>query len=253
MSESEESPETPPDDAAAGDTALLAEIASLDEELAAAVGDRLERLEEEIETLEDKLGTAEEELETVENELETAENELETVEERLEHTRADFRNYKERAKRRQDEIRERATEDLIERLLEVRDNLGRALADESGDVDSLREGVELTRKQFDRVFEEENVERIDPDPGTDVDANRHEVMMQVESDQPAETIHSVYRPGYEMAGKILRPAQVTVAERTAEENAESGGDSATNAASENESESEPASGDESETDSDAAA
>lgn len=199
MSDTEESPEEPPEEATTGDTQLLAEIASLDEELATTVGDRLDEFDQ------------------LEAEVESLENELETVEERLEHTRADFRNYKERAKRRQDEIRERATEDLIERLLEVRDNLGRALEDESGDVDSLREGVELTRKQFDRVFDEENVERLDPDPGTEVDANRHEVMMRVESEKPADTIDSVYRPGYEMAGKILRPAQVTVAEGTEEE------------------------------------
>lgn len=194
MSDTEESTGEPPDTDESEETSLLAELAALDEELAAAVGDRFDRLEE------------------VEAELEALEDELEAVEERLEHTRADFRNYKERAKRRQDEIRERATEDLIERLLEVRDNLGRALTEESDDVDSLREGVELTRKQFDHVFEEEGVERIDPEPGTEVDANRHEVMMRVESEQPGDTIDSVYRPGYEMAGKILRPAQVTVAE-----------------------------------------
>lgn len=198
MSESEPSAEGPPDEVES-DTDLVAEIAAHDEELAEAVGERLDHLE------------------NLAAELESVESELETTEERLEHTRADFKNYKKRAKRRQEEIKERATEDLVERLLEVRDNLGRALDEESDDVDSLREGVELTRKQFDRVLDEENVERIEPEPGTGVDPTRHEVMMRVESEQPADTIDSVYRPGYEMAGKILRTAQVTVAEGSAED------------------------------------
>lgn len=173
---------------------LVAEVAVYDEGLAGEVGDLKARVEH------------------LEDELADTEAELEKTTERLEHTRADFQNYKKRAKRRQEEIKERATEDLIERLLEVRDNLSRALEEESDDVESLREGVKLTRKQFDRVLDAENVERIEPEPGEDVDAQRHEVMMQVESDQPAETIASLYRPGYEMAGKVLRPAQVTVSE-----------------------------------------
>ncbi|MGM0371436.1 MAG: nucleotide exchange factor GrpE [Halobacteriota archaeon] len=200
MSETEESPEEPTaedgensteQESLAGEE-LIAAVTAHDEELAESVGDLVDRVAD----LEDK--------------LETVESELETAEERLEHTRADFKNYKERAKRRQEEIKERATEDLVERLLEVRDNLGRALDEESGDTESLREGVDLTRKQFDRVLAEENVERIDPEIGADVDAQRHEVMMRVESDAPTDTVASVYRPGYEMAGKILRPAQITV-------------------------------------------
>lgn len=188
---------------------LVAEVATYDEALAGDVG----ALEQRVEELESAL-------EETEAELRDTEARLEETTERLEHTRADFQNYKKRAKRQQAELKERATEDLVERLLEVRDNLSRALEEESGDADSLREGVELTRKQFDRVLDAENVEPIEPEPGADVDATRHEVMMRVESDQPADTIASVYRPGYEMAGSVLRPAQVTVAEAAEDEGAE---------------------------------
>jgi molecular chaperone GrpE len=227
MSESEESDESPAVPPGPDGEDLIAEVAAHDETLAASVTRLVDRVED------------------LESQVETVESELETAEERLNHTRADFKNYKERAKRRQEQIKERATEDLIERLLEVRDNLGRALADESGTVDSLREGVELTRKQFDRVLEEEDVERIDPDPGTEVDATRHEVMMRVESDHPADTIDSVYRPGYEMAGKILRPAQVTVSEAGEEATEDSAEETESGPASESEpteTESEQASG-----------
>jgi molecular chaperone GrpE len=197
MSDAEETSVEVETEASAVD--VVAEIAAHDEELAETVQGHLDRVEE------------------LEADLEETAEELESVTERLEHTRADFRNYKERAKRRQEEIKERATENLIERLLDVRDNLSRALEEQSDDVDSLREGVKLTRKQFDRVLDAENVQSIDPELGAEVDANRHEVLQRIDSDQPADTIASVYRPGYEMAGKVLRPAQVTVSEGTEED------------------------------------
>lgn len=136
--------------------------------------------------------------------------EVEDLESRLKRKQAEFQNYKKRQKKRQEQERERATEDLVERLLEVRDNLKRALEqDEDADI---REGVEATFRLLDDVLTDENVDPIEPEPGTEVDPQRHEVLLRVESDQPAGTVAEVHRPGYEMAGKVLRAAQVTVAE-----------------------------------------
>ncbi|WP_232687532.1 nucleotide exchange factor GrpE [Halobacterium zhouii] len=183
------------------DPSLSARVREVDDELADEVADLEARVEE-----------LEGELDEREAELAEARADVEDLTERLQTKQADFQNYKQRAKQRQEDIRERATEDLVERLLDVRDNLGRALEDDSDDVESLREGVKLTRKEFDRVLDAEGVDEISPEPGEDVDAQRHEVMMRVESDQPAGTVASVYRPGYEMGGKVLQAAQVTVSE-----------------------------------------
>ncbi len=68
----------------------------------------------------------------------------------------------------------------------------------------------MTLREFDRILEDENVSEIDPDPGTETDPQRHEVMMQVDSDQPEGTVADVYTPGYEMGGKVIQNAQVTV-------------------------------------------
>ncbi|MGB9958558.1 nucleotide exchange factor GrpE [Haloferax prahovense] len=144
-------------------------------------------------------------LEAERNEAEATAEELQS---RLKRTQADFQNYKKRAKKRQDQIKERATEDFVERVVTVRDNLVRAL-DQDEDAD-IRGGLESTLKEFDRILEDENVEIIDPEPGTDVDPNRHEVMMRVDSDEPADTVADVFQPGYEMADKVIRAAQITV-------------------------------------------
>ncbi|EMA01262.1 nucleotide exchange factor GrpE [Haloferax denitrificans] len=144
----------------------------------------------------------------LEAERDEAEATAEELQSRLKRTQADFQNYKKRAKKRQSQIKDRATEDFVERVVTVRDNLVRAL-DQDDDAD-IRGGLESTLKEFDRILEDENVEIIDPEPGTDVDPNRHEVMMRVDSDQPADTVADVFQPGYEMADKVIRAAQITV-------------------------------------------
>ena len=173
-------------------TTLADRVADYDAELGDAVAD----LEARIEDLEADLAAAEERADDAES--------------RLKRTQADFQNYKKRAEKRREEIKERATEDFVTRLVPVRDDLVRALDQEAG-VD-IRDGVESTLSSFDRVLEEENVVPIQPAAGDEVDPTRHQVMMRVESDQPEGTVVDVYRPGYEMAGTVIQDAQVTVSE-----------------------------------------
>ena len=146
----------------------------------------------------------------LEDRLEEREAEVEDLESRLARKQADFQNYKKRQEQKMEDVRDRATEDLVTRLLDVRDNLARALEqDEDADI---RGGVESTLQQFDEELDRENVAVIEPDPGEETDPTRHEVLMRVDSDQPEGTVDDVHRPGYEMGGKVLRPAQVTVSD-----------------------------------------
>lgn len=168
--------------------------------------DLSERVTEQADTIEELRGELEARGEKLE-EYEATEEELKS---RLKRKQADFQNYKKRAKKRQQQIKDRATEDLVERLIGVRDNMKRALEEESDDTDSLREGIEMTMREFDRILEDENVSEIDPNPGTESDPQRHEVMMRVDSDHPEGTIADVYTPGYEMGDKVIQNAQVTV-------------------------------------------
>ena len=92
------------------------------------------RVREHDEDLGDEVADLESRVAELKADLADAEAEVADLTERLQTKQADFQNYKQRTKRRQDEIRERATEDLVERLLDVRDNLDRALDEESGDA-----------------------------------------------------------------------------------------------------------------------
>jgi molecular chaperone GrpE len=136
--------------------------------------------------------------------------EIDDLESRLKRKQADFQNYKKRQQERMEEEKQRATEDFVRRLLDVRDNLKRAVDQEEG-VD-IREGVETTLRQFDEQFERENVTPIEPESGEPVDHQRHEALATVASDQPEDTVAQLHRPGYEMAGKVIRPAQVAVSD-----------------------------------------
>ncbi|WP_247008110.1 nucleotide exchange factor GrpE [Halorientalis litorea] len=149
-------------------------------------------------------------VDSLESQLETREEEVEELESQLARTKADFQNYKKRMDKRREEEKQRATEDLVTRLLDVRDNLVRALEQDEGA--DIRDGIETTLRQFDEELDHENVETVDPQPGDEVDPQRHEVLLRVESDQPDGTVAEVHRPGYEMAGKVIRTAQVTVSE-----------------------------------------
>jgi molecular chaperone GrpE len=173
--------------------------------------DLLERVAEaDPETVAGEIAALRSRVESLEGQLESREAEIEDLESRLTRKQADFQNYKKRQERKMEQVRERATEDLVERLLDVRDNLARAL-DQDEDAD-IRGGVESTLDQFDQQLDRENVTVIEPDPGEATDPTEHEVLMRVESDQPEGTVAAVHRPGYEMGGKVLRPAQVTVSE-----------------------------------------
>ena len=162
------------------------------------------------EAVADEIATLRFEVDTLEADVAEYEQEIEDLQSRLKRKQADFENYKKRMKKRREQEQARATEDLVKRLLDVRDNLKRAL--EQDEDTEIRDGVESTLKQFDRVLEAENVEAVEPEPGDEVDPERHEVLVRMDSEEPPGTIAQVHRPGYEMAGKVIRTAQVAVSE-----------------------------------------
>ena len=193
---------------ASGDAAEDDEFADVDESL-------VERVEEsDPADVAHELASLRTRVDGLEGELDAKESEIDDLTSKLKRKQADFQNYKKRMEKRQAEERERATADLVTRLLDVRDNLVRAL--DQGEDSDIRGGVESTLRQFDDVLEGENVEVVEPEPGEDVDPHRHEVLVRVESDQPEGTIADVHRPGYEMADSVLREAQVTVSDGSAD-------------------------------------
>lgn len=126
-----------------------------------------------------------------------------------------------RAKAEAENIRRRGQEDVARAhrygvegfagaLLAVKDSLDAALTVENTSIESFKEGVEITARQLDSVFEKFAVKAIVPQ-GEKFDPHRHQAISQVQSDQEPGTVVNVLQKGYLLHDRVLRPALVIVA------------------------------------------
>ncbi|MGH2730347.1 MAG: nucleotide exchange factor GrpE [Actinomycetota bacterium] len=123
----------------------------------------------------------------------------------LRRLQAEFDNYKKRTIKEQTAVVERATQRLIERLLAVLDDFDRALAA------SADGGFELVYKQLKEVLTQEGLGEI-PALGRPFDPQVHEAIESIEDESVTEpVVKDVYRTGYLLKGKVIRPAMVVVA------------------------------------------
>jgi molecular chaperone GrpE len=155
------------------------------------------------------------------------EAELTETKDRLLRALAEAENLRRRSARELDEARKYAIAGFARELLEVDDNLSRALesipkraADEIGFVRTLAEGIAITQKALAACFERHQIAKVTPELGEKFDHNRHQAMLEIESDQPPGTIAQVLQSGYVIADRLLRPALVGVAKAQAAKAAE---------------------------------
>jgi molecular chaperone GrpE len=101
-------------------------------------------------------------------------------------------------------------------LLEAADNLARALQaspKEAADpaVKNLVLGIEMTEKALQNAFERNGLKKVAPARGEKFDPHKHQAMMeQPAEDVPPGSVISVFQAGYELFGRIVRPAMVAV-------------------------------------------
>jgi molecular chaperone GrpE len=125
---------------------------------------------------------------------------------------AEAENVRKRYRREADDQRRYAEQQLLTDLLPVMDNLRRA-ADASGgsaDAGKLAEGVKLVIQQFEGVLAKHQAEKIEA-AGKPFDPNFHEALTQQPSAElPPGSVLSVFRDGYRLYDRVIRPAQVVV-------------------------------------------
>ncbi|KPK86575.1 MAG: hypothetical protein AMJ81_00875 [Phycisphaerae bacterium SM23_33] len=132
---------------------------------------------------------------------------------RLQRVSADFINYQKRVQRDITEARDFANADLIRELLGVLDDMERALqaarANHSQD-DPLLAGMQLVYGKALEVLGRFGLQPIEAQ-GRPFDPTRHEAMMQQPSaEHQSPTVLSELQRGYELKGRVLRPARVVV-------------------------------------------
>ncbi len=126
---------------------------------------------------------------------------------------AEIQNIQKRAEREAESARKFAVERFAGALIDVVDNLERALdsTPETEATKALREGIVLTHKSFLEALKRNAVEQVNP-VGEPFNAELHQaVSMQPSATAEPNSVTAVLAKGYTLSGRLLRPAMVVVA------------------------------------------
>jgi molecular chaperone GrpE len=123
---------------------------------------------------------------------------------------AEFENYKKRSFKELQDARKFGWENVARDLLQVVDNLERAVAHTPPNTDkNLVIGLQMVIQQFKSTLQRNGAEEIQT-IGKPFDPNVAEAVSQEPSDQPAGTVTQELLKGYMLHGRLLRPARVVV-------------------------------------------
>ncbi len=180
-----------------------------------------EKKEEELQT---KLEVAEEiieeiveeEAEEIGNEIENLQAEVIALNDKYARVHADFDNIKKRLEREKYNALEYAQEKFAKDLIPVVDALGMAIKATEAEADAeelltkLKEGVELTMKQFLSTLEKHGVVEVSEEEP--FDPNIHHAVQKVDSDEhESGEIVNTFQKGYKYKERTLRDAMVVIA------------------------------------------
>ena len=154
-------------------------------------------------------------IEALEKDLQETKDELDEQKDKFIRLQAETDNFRKRLSREKEEFSQYANERLFKGLIPIFDNFERALEDPSNEIKSLKEGLDMTLKQFSTFLEKENVEPIKA-IGEKFNPELHEALTSEESnDHEEDTIISQFVKGYKINNRVLRPSQVIIAKKPA--------------------------------------
>lgn len=159
--------------------------------------------------------TLEQAIEEAEDQVGQLEAEKEALSDQLLRLQAEIQNMRRINQRERQDAAKYRSQSLANHLLDVADNLERALASpaESDDAKAIHKGIEMVYNQFKQAFEKEGISVIDP-LNEAFDPNFHQAvsMMPAGEGQEADTVINVLQKGYMLQDRVLRPAMVIVAQ-----------------------------------------
>ena len=150
--------------------------------------------------------------ETRDEEMERLRETADSADKRVLQAQAEAENFRKRMRRDYENQLKFAPMGLVTDILQVRDNLVRALeaAETSDDSQGLKEGVAIVAKQLDEQLAKHGVKQI-PTEGEMFDPNFHEAISQMPSDDHAEgMVAHVAVIGFQMYERVVRPSQGVV-------------------------------------------
>jgi molecular chaperone GrpE len=147
---------------------------------------------------------------SLERDVNRLEREIADLRDRSMRTLADFDNYRKRAERERSEVRRYALMEPLRDLLEVVDNLERAVS-AGGSADDLKLGIDMTLRQLADVLKRHGVTPVQA-ADRPFDPAVHEAVSRQEADDVDEpTVSEELQKGYLLHDRLVRPARVVVA------------------------------------------
>jgi molecular chaperone GrpE len=133
-------------------------------------------------------------------------------------TKAEMENVKRRARLDVENARKYSVEKFAAAILPIVDSLaqGRETSQNVTDISVLSEGMKMTEDMLLSTLEKQGLTQITPE-GEKFNPEFHEAMSMVESaDVPADHVITVFQKGFNLNGRLVRPARVVVSRGTAE-------------------------------------
>ena len=148
---------------------------------------------------------------TVEEQLEAAKKEVEQYKDKYLRAVAEFDNYRKRTLKEKAELLLNGSEKAVCAFLPILDDFERAIADNTEDVNAIKEGVQIIFNKFNKTLESLGVRKIETE-GKDFDVDFHEAVAMVPGmgdDKKGKVIDCV-QTGYQLNDKVIRHAKVAV-------------------------------------------
>ncbi|MHB1500282.1 MAG: nucleotide exchange factor GrpE [Candidatus Dormibacteria bacterium] len=141
------------------------------------------------------------------------ERELEQTKSAYQRLAADFENYKRRKTQETQDLARYGSAALLTAILPALDNLARAVAHiDPSAQDGLSEGLRLTLRQLEDALLSQGVEKV-ASVGEPFDPRVHDAVSTVAGEGVGQdTVVAELLPGYRLHERVVRPAQVTVAQ-----------------------------------------
>ncbi len=152
------------------------------------------------------------------SEVDTLKAALEAAEARANESRdqalramAELENVRRRAARDVENAHKYALEKFAGELIGVKDSLEMGLAVQNATAEDLRAGSDATLKLLAKAFEKSGLQEVTPE-GQAFNPELHEaIAMMPSADHAPNTVINVIQKGYQLSGRLLRPARVLVA------------------------------------------
>lgn len=147
------------------------------------------------------------------SELEKVQAELASFKDQVLRDRAELENFKRRMNEERIKERKYIHQEILKKVVDVLDNLQRAVNHEYEDITRFKDGLGSVIKQVEKILTDESVEMVES-LHQPFDANLHQAVSTVVNNEVDEqTIVEVFQNGYKYKDRILRPSMVVVSKK----------------------------------------